>query len=223
MYSRLSKKYFRATGDLNIMYKFGISMRVTNSNDYNESRDSISIDWSNYMISSFPSSQFLFIPNIQKNVRDYIQSYEINTIILTGGDDLNSQSRRDKTELILIEYALQNKIPIIAVCRGLQLVHKYFGGLLVKGDKKFIQEHKVKKHTVYLDDGSSRKVNSYHSNYIKEQTISSKFEIFARCKTDNTVEGLKSERILAMMWHPEREKKIEDWNKELILRFLKNE
>ena len=66
-------------------------------------------------------------------------------IILTGGEDINPllykdtnnlkvceaiNHRRDTLELKLIHYALQNKIPLVGVCRGMQLLNVATGGTL---------------------------------------------------------------------------------------------
>ena len=204
------------------MYRFGITMRITNALGYEEPRESIASDWNAYMLTAFPDSQFVYIPNIEKNVTDYIDKLDINVLILSGGDDLGVYYRRDKTELLALEYALEKKIPIIAICRGLQLVHTYFGGKLVFGSEKFVVEHKATKHLIDID-GSEKEVNSYHTNYLIEESTSNRFEIFARCKTDNSVEGIRNKNILAMMWHPERDNKVVEWNKILIEKFLKNE
>lgn len=202
------------------MYRFGITMRETNAQGYFEPRDSISFDWSKYMLSAFPDSQFVYIPNIEENVIDYIKKLKIDVLILSGGDDIGITPRRDNTELLALKYALKVKIPVIAICRGLQLVHTYFGGKLESGNNAYVTEHKATNHLIDID-GSSRMVNSYHTNYLVEDSISDNLEIFARSKNDNTIEGLLNRDILAMMWHPERDAEIVEWNKLLIENFLK--
>ena len=201
------------------MYKFGITMRVTNAFGYNEPRDTIAMDWSKYMLKAFPDEQFIFIPNLEVDVIDYIKKWGINVLVLSGGDDLGVYSKRDETEYLLLEYALKMKIQVIAICRGLQLVHTYFGGKMKPGNKEFVIQHRSNMHLIKMKN-SIRKVNSYHSILIEEESINEGFEIFARCKIDNSVEGIRNNLILAMMWHPERDKKIAMWNKLLIEDFL---
>lgn len=204
------------------MYRFGITMRITNAQDYVEERDTIAHDWSKYIYSLFPKSEFIYIPNIEDRVKDYIKKLKINVLILSGGDDIGITLKRDKTEFVLLEYALKKKIPVIAICRGLQLVHLYFNGKIGIGNREFLKEHNSTNHMVEID-GFIRDVNSYHSNYLIEESISEKFEIYARNVKDNSVEGLRNKNILAMMWHPERDGKILKWNKLLIKKFLNNE
>ena len=197
-------------------------MRITNDTSYNEPRDSISGDWSRYMLSAFPDSQFIFIPNIEEDVVHYLSKWNINVLILSGGDDLGIFPARDKTETLAFLYALKMRIPIIAVCRGLQLVHSYYGGKLKSGDNKFIEKHRVTKHLINMDNHSIE-VNSYHTYKIIEETVNKDFEIFARCKDDNSIEGMRNKQILGIMWHPERDKSIANWNKLLIEKFIKDE
>lgn len=204
------------------MYRFGITMRITNAVGYDEPRDTIASDWNEYMLSAFPDSQFIYIPNIEKNVAAYIDELNINVLILSGGDDLGVYPRRDITETLALEHAIKKQIPVIAICRGLQLVHTYFGGKLEVGSEKVIKEHRATKHLINIES-FVREVNSYHTNYLNEESVSDKFEIFARCKSDNSVEGIRNKNILAMMWHPERDVEIVEWNRLLIEKFLKSE
>ena len=63
-------------------------------------------------------------------------------------------------------------------------------------------------------------MNSYHGNVLDENSVHKIFRILARCTTDSSIEGLESDNILAMMWHPERVDQISIWNKKLIEEFL---
>ena len=130
------------------MYRFGITMRITNAVGYDEPRESVATDWLNYLIKAFKKPDFVFIPNIEHLVADYIDNLNINALILTGGDDLGVFKRRDNTERIALKHALSKKIPIIAVCRGLQLVHTFYGGKTKKGNVSFEKTHKATKHKI---------------------------------------------------------------------------
>ncbi|PWH86997.1 gamma-glutamyl-gamma-aminobutyrate hydrolase family protein [Brumimicrobium oceani] len=201
------------------MIRFGITMRITEANGYEEQRESIASDWCEYMMKAFPKAQFVFIPNLEYSVKQYIQELDVNVLIISGGDDLGLYPRRDRSEIFALEYALENHIPVIGVCRGLQLIHSYFGGQIIEGNAEFVKDHRASKHEIDFK-GESKIVNSYHTNEIVEESISAQFEIIARCKADNSVEAIQNESILAMMWHPERDLVFVDWNKELIENFI---
>ena len=51
-------------------------------------------------------------------------------------------------------------------------------------------------------------VNSFHNNIILEKNLGKELKIFAKSENDNTIEGIIHEKfpIIAVMWHPEREK-----------------
>jgi putative glutamine amidotransferase len=204
------------------MLTFGTTMRITSAIGYSELRDSIAMDWSKYFLKAFPHDRFLFIPNIQNKAIDYFKNWDINVLVLSGGDDFGIYYERDNTEISLLNYALKNEIPVIAICRGMQLVHHFFGGKIVKGINEFITTHKSSKHKISIEN-KIKEVNSFHTNYIKEDTLNEKFIVFARCMQDNTIEGFRNDQILAMMWHPERDLKVSVWNKLLIKTFLNDE
>jgi len=67
-------------------------------------------------------------------------------LLLTGGEDVNAalfgaeshpkagapNRERDATELALLEVARAEKIPVLAVCRGIQILNVFLGGTLVQ-------------------------------------------------------------------------------------------
>ena len=69
-------------------------------------------------------------------------------ILLTGGEDVHPKfynkieylplchqydmdERRDEFELKVIDYSQKNQLPLLGICRGLQITNVYFGGTLV--------------------------------------------------------------------------------------------
>jgi len=98
--------------------RIGISMRETDAINYYEKRDSIAKDWYVFLKKIMPKAKFLLIPNIKEDVKDFLKYWNINSIILTGGESLGSSIDRDLTEEIIFEYAKSNLIPILGICRG---------------------------------------------------------------------------------------------------------
>ena len=206
-----------------MQYNIGITMRMTNAQGYHEPRDTIAQDWPRYMNYIFPESNYFFIPNIGEGAIDYCKKKNINVLIITGGDNIGVYEKRDETELILLKFMINNKLPVIGICRGMQLIHYYFGGSIKEGDSNFIKEHRATSHKVAIKDEIIN-VNSYHNCRIQESTLSKNLSILSRNISDNSIEAIKGEKLLGLMWHPERDLNFSTYTKKLITKFLlKNE
>lgn len=169
-------------------------------------------------------------------------------LILTGGVDIYPElycdwdtketkgtynSARDGFELRILEKAVDSSLPVLGICRGLQLINVFFRGSLIF-DLNEIQnvEHNTSSFneplfhdiTIYKDtmlyeivNSDKFKINSYHHQAIdrlgENLMINSKSD-------DGIIEGIeyadKTERpfLLGVQWHPER---IEDPDNPLSL------
>ncbi|HZY82124.1 MAG TPA: gamma-glutamyl-gamma-aminobutyrate hydrolase family protein [Cyclobacteriaceae bacterium] len=129
---------------------------------------------------------------------------------------------RDVYEQELYKYAKANKIPILAICRGLQLVNVAEGGTLIQDldGKNAVhkKEETDKEHNVTIDSrtflgdvtGSmSGIVNSAHHQAVDPESIGRALMVNAVSK-DDVIEGLEFKDktnkgfMLAVQWHPER-------------------
>lgn len=199
--------------------RIGVTMRVTEATNYKEVRDSIAMDWAKYLKSELPTCKWMFIPNIEEDAVAYFQKWNLNVLILTGGDDIGKYPSRDITEISLLQMANRNNIPIIGICRGMQLIHTYFNGKLEKGIKYFIKNHRNNQHLIVMKQNKYI-TNSFHSNKIDEATVHKDFKIVARCDTDNSIEAFEKPNVLGVMWHPERTIPYQKWNSILIKEFI---
>jgi len=202
-----------------MQYNIGITMRVTSAQGYNELRDTIAQDWPKYMSYLFPHANYFFIPNIEESAIDYCKKKNINLLIISGGDNIGLFEKRDKTELILLEFMINSKLPVIGICRGMQLIHHYFGGIIKDGNKDFVKEHRATEHKVVIKKEIII-VNSYHNCRIKESTLHSNLSILARNINDNSIEAFIGENLLGIMWHPERDLQFSEYTKQLVTKFL---
>ena len=137
---------------------------------------------------------------------------KVNGIILSGGDNIGDHPERDKTEFEVIDYAIEKKIPIFGVCRGMQILNKYFGGSVVKSPTSIhvanphpSQLTREKLSTLFMKNILT--VNSFHNNVITKENLGNELNSFAFFDEDKTIEGFvhKELPILAVMWHPERD------------------
>lgn len=160
----------------------------------------------------------------------------IDGILLTGGDDLNPlfmgeepikelhsiNPRRDRQELLLTRLAADRQIPILGICRGVQILNFAMGGTLYQ-DIYFQRDGTSIKHGQELDRafashtvdiernsllfrimGTERlPVNSFHHQAINR--IAPGFRATATAP-DGIVEAIESAECKAMLgvqWHPE--------------------
>lgn len=160
----------------------------------------------------------------------------VDGVILSGGDDVdpstygaeNTHSTRSHSEVDLFEIAVveaaraQGK-PLLAVCRGLQLLNVALGGTLVQevttgggvhdliGDDH--DEVAARRHVVTFEDGSVL-AGLYGSTEAKVNTLH--HQGIADLADDLIVEGRTDDRLveaarcrgdwwaLGVQWHPER-------------------
>lgn len=158
-----------------------------------------------------------------------------DALVLTGGKDVapelyadwpdetvQADSARDGVEFRFIETAVYKRLPILGICRGLQVLNVYFGGsLIIDLEKYYGRNHKAvskdedRYHGVRLFESShlrqfvqqeAGQVNSAHHQ--AADRIGSGLRVTARAD-DGTVEAIEGNddlpsRIISVQWHPER-------------------
>lgn len=176
------------------------TQRVDVVESYNERRDCA--DQNIPKLLQFCGYLPIPVPNVLNNLDILVESIRPAGIMLTGGNSLVKYTgfapERDRTDLELIQLAIERKIPVYGFCRGMQSILDYFGCKLenVKG-------HVAVRHVVYGEWGNFV-VNSYHNqaclNLIGPLQATALSE-------DGIIEAVvcKEIKIMATMWHPERE------------------
>jgi len=182
------------------------------------------------------------IPNVSKNLDAYFKKFNIQAIILTGGNSINPKiyggkpknedfsEERDKTEKKLIEIAVRDGLPLFGQCRGAQFINVFFGGSLIQnvkantGVNHIGVTHNVKivdKKAIDFFHTDGLTINSYHAHGIGEDTLSNKLKPFA-VSHDGIIEGLYHPKypIAGVLWHPERKGSDKNFDKKLIKAFL---
>ena len=208
---------------INSKLKIGISSRIVNSEKYDEKRDAISHDWPQFIEKI--GANMILIPNSLTNVNNFLNDMNINGIILSGGDNIGDDRERDETENKILNFAITNKIPLFGVCRGMQVINKFFKGSIEKNNNSFHIKNcheisLVNKNIISTLKTNSLKVNSFHNNIIKNSNLGNGIESFAKVDHDDTIEGFfhLNFPIIGVMWHPERDFNYE--NKLLIKNFF---
>lgn len=138
------------------------------------------------------------LPNDNMLVKEYLDKLRPCGIILSGGNSLikygGDAPERDMLDKKLIEYSIQNNMPLYGFCRGMQSIQDYFG----------ISLHQIKEHVGVRHVLLDRNVNSYHNQGTWENC--DELEILYK-SSDGMIEGIKHKKrpIIGTMWHPERE------------------
>jgi putative glutamine amidotransferase len=125
----------------------------------------------------------------------------VSGIVLTGGNDLTAYGgdapERDETEAALLDLAEKRDLPVLGVCRGMQVIQHRFGTRLQK-----VQGHVAARQRISIG-GKSVEVNSYH--HFGAMDVHAPLTTWA-IADDGVIKGVRhaDRRMLGLMWHPER-------------------
>ncbi len=173
-----------------------VSQRIDYLPDRNETRDSL--DQNIVSLLKQCGIQVIPIPNcMESELYDYLNKLPIEGIILSGGNELGEYVNRDKTEEIMISFAYRRKLPLLAICRGMQMLASLNGSRLIEIDNHVNKKHEIK--GLY-----NATVSSFHNYSIDK--IPEGFDLIASTK-DGSIEGIRHKKLNweGWMWHPERE------------------
>jgi putative glutamine amidotransferase len=163
----------------------------------------------------------------------------VNGLLLTGGGDVDpslygetphatyqaSEPGRDEYEIALVRAAMEARIPIFAICRGMQVLNVALGGTLVQDIPSMVNgaaNHSVPEprfliaHEVWVAKGSRLatlmaeklegeiiQVNSRHHQAVKK--VAADWEVSGTAP-DGVIEAIEQPGDvfrLAVQWHPE--------------------
>ena len=182
-------------------------------------RNSINLSIDNNLIlflqKCFPRSNLEILANIKrlKNKPSLIVSAGGNTIVSINKERANKF--RKLLDDYYFKYAAKKNIPFLGICHGAQYVAKYFGSKI-----NSLKNHTNKDHLIFFKNTfKSIKVNSYHDYAIVK--LGKELDIIAYAK-DGSIEAFKhkNKKILGIMWHPERYKKIKKFDLQFIKKNL---
>ena len=172
--------------------------------------------------------------------------YRCDGFVLTGGVDTHPsfyngktvynnlpssfQVERDHFEERIYRYSQLNKLPVLGICRGMQLINVLQGGKLIQdldnGNARHKKEESDKEHAIVTENNSllykisgslTGHVNSAHHQAIDPNAIGDNLMVNAYDDDDEKIiEGLEFKNktgkafMLCVQWHPERIKNKEE-------------
>jgi putative glutamine amidotransferase len=179
----------------------------------------------------------------------------VSGLVLTGGEDVDParygeerheklhsvNAARDATESILVEEAKARGMPVLAICRGIQILNVALGGTLVQDiasqcettiDHDEDRPRDSRSHAITVEPGSlianaigteHLTVNSFHHQSVKR--VADGMRVTAR-SPDGIIEGLESTDedwwVMAVQWHPEEmTDSPEPWDRGLFKAFAR--
>jgi putative glutamine amidotransferase len=178
----------------------------------------------------------VIVPPLSDDASVSVILSRVDGVLLTGGEDVEpslygqprieqcgpSNSARDATEIALVRGARDMRKPLLAICRGPQLLNVALGGTLYQDIPSQVPgalEHNEKEerasrvHPVEVEPGSrladavratSLSVNSLHHQSVRDVAPALRVTALA---PDGVVEGLETPGedwwVLAVQWHPE--------------------
>lgn len=198
------------------MKLIGVTQRVEFIKEYNERRDSLDQKWTEFL--SECKLTPVLLPNNLKAVKNIINLFKLQGVLFTGGNNLvkyeGDAKERDSVEKFCMDFSIENNIPVLGVCRGMQFIQDYFGIKLYK-----INGHISKNQQIIFND-KQEVVNSFHKWGCAE---TNKELIVTALAEDGIIKAVKhmKYRILGIMWHPERIVPFSNRDIELFTSFYK--
>lgn len=164
----------------------------------------------------------------------------LHGVILTGGLDIDPNiygedtdpeadvrisSERDEWEIPILKQALANNMPILGICRGMQLLNVVFGGKLIQdlsGHRNIeYPDDKSVFHQIYLSPGTKLaaimgsggfiRVNSQHHQGLGEAQKAPSLLASAYSLDDGIIEAIESPNhdwVIGVQWHNELEEEL---------------
>ncbi len=181
------------------MKAVAVTQRVSLFGEYGERRDCLDQAWTRFLAAC--GLVPVPVPNVTEVALRLCETVGIGGLVLTGGNDLavlgGDAPERDAVENALLDLAERRKLPVLGVCRGMQVIQHRFAVPLRR-----VEGHVTRRQGIRVE-GERKEVNSYH----RFAAVDSRppLEVWAIAE-DGVVKAIRHsvEPMTGIMWHPER-------------------
>ncbi len=177
---------------------------------------------------------------------------DLDALLLSGGGDVHPRrysqpilgtevesidEARDEMEIALTRAALAADLPILAICRGIQLLNVAMGGGLIQdlGESHRTPAGAIRHHLVHVEPGTriasvlgvagQVNVNTYHHQGIRAECLAPGLRASAWALPEGwLIEGVESPAhrfVLGVQWHPERYREVPEVHGGLFREFVR--
>jgi putative glutamine amidotransferase len=186
-----------------------VTQRLVACEGRDEVRECLDRRWGPFLF----EAGFLPVPLASElRAQVYFERLDPAGVLLTGGNDLASAGgdrlsvERDAFETAVLGLASSRGLPVLGVCRGMQLITQLAGFSIERCSGHVAAEHALEpaataRHRALREP---RLVNSYH-HFAPRPAAASELRVVLR-SADGEAEAVEhaSEPLVGIMWHPER-------------------